>query len=500
MSMTRERSELVFDVAGMDCGDCARSVERAVSRLPGIARAEVNFGSATLTVVQAERAEEPDIGRSVHRAVDRAGYTAIQRRDGQIARTAREPWGRNRKLVPAIVATVLWLTAFVLGQVTGREAVSISLYALAIAGGGAPIARAGLVSLRSLRFDMNVLMSISVIGAAVLGEWSEAGLVVVLLPAAGYETNANVANLHWYLIYALFWVFIAPARTRAEIVLGALITALAVLSDPLTLILAPLLVLRLLEDRSRPALIIPAVYAVTLVVQLALGFFSDPGVRNAGSSWLDLPGIFGLRVAGSFLVGDLFLDDFWKPIGAPFPAVSALLVLGFLVVLWLRSERRTKVLVLLALGLSFAYLAIPLMLRGTERYLQRETFNLNGSRYVLLPILFLFVAFLAVLDDRSRALREDTRRRLQVAFTAGFAALVLTNFNNFAVRTAGPRWDEGLAAARQQCATAGGQPAGAPPLPGPIPGRELPPGDVRIPIAPNIPQQPFAVTVDCSKL
>ncbi len=34
--------------------------------------------------------------------------------------------------------------------------------------------------------------------------------------SAGYETNANVANLHWYLIYALFWVFIAPPRTRGR--------------------------------------------------------------------------------------------------------------------------------------------------------------------------------------------------------------------------------------------------------------------------------------------
>jgi len=179
MSTTSDRPALVFDVAGMDCGDCARSVERAVGRLPGVDRAEVNFGSATLMVVQSN-AEEPDIGRSVRRAVDRAGYAAILRSDGEVARTAREPWWRNRKLVPAIVATVLWFAALALGPVTGQGVVSTSLYALAIVIGGAPIARAGLASLRSLRFDMNVLMSISVIGAAVLGEWSEAGLVVVL--------------------------------------------------------------------------------------------------------------------------------------------------------------------------------------------------------------------------------------------------------------------------------------------------------------------------------
>ncbi|MGH2533206.1 MAG: heavy-metal-associated domain-containing protein, partial [Thermomicrobiales bacterium] len=41
---------VIFDVNGMDCGDCARSVERAVAALPGVADARVNFGAATLTV------------------------------------------------------------------------------------------------------------------------------------------------------------------------------------------------------------------------------------------------------------------------------------------------------------------------------------------------------------------------------------------------------------------------------------------------------------------
>jgi len=327
-----------------------------------------------------------------------------------------------------------------------------------------------------------------------------AGVVVVLLPATGYETNANVANLHWYLIYALFWVLIAPPVSTRGRWVAAVITAFAVLSDPLTIVLAPLVALMVIRDRSRPALVVPAVYAVTLAVQLGLGFFADPGERNAPSSLLELPGIYALRVTGSFLVGDLFLDDFWKPFGAAFAIVAALLVLGSLAFAWLRSEPRTRTFVVLALGLSFAYLAVPLMLRGTANFLDRELFNLNGSRYILLPILFLFVAFLAVLDDRAGAFRGERRRTVQAAFTVGFAALALVNFNIFAVRTAGPRWDEGLAGARQQCQTAGGRKPGSPPQRGSKPDRPLPVGDVRITVAPNIPDPPFAVTVDCSKL
>lgn len=181
MSIATERSALVFDITGMDCGDCAKSVERVVGQLRGVDRADVSFGAATLTVGKAlDVAEAADLERTVRRAVDRAGFAAVLRRDGQMGRISHEPWWKSRKLVPALAATLLWFAAFAVRQSTSQEGVSIALYAMAIVIGGAPIARAGLASLRALRFDMNVLMSVSVVGAALLGEWSEAGLVVVL--------------------------------------------------------------------------------------------------------------------------------------------------------------------------------------------------------------------------------------------------------------------------------------------------------------------------------
>jgi Cd2+/Zn2+-exporting ATPase len=181
MSVTSERTRLVFDVTGMDCGDCARSVERAVGQLPEVAKAEVSFGAATLTVDHAAgQRGGSDFERTVRRAVDRAGYAAILRRDGEITRVSHEPWWKSRKVLPAFIATLLWIAAFAVGHLTPNESISIALYVGAIVVGGTSIARAGIASLRALRFDMNVLMSISVVGAALLGEWSEAGIVVVL--------------------------------------------------------------------------------------------------------------------------------------------------------------------------------------------------------------------------------------------------------------------------------------------------------------------------------
>jgi Cd2+/Zn2+-exporting ATPase len=171
----------VFDIAGMDCGDCARSVERVVGQLPGVNSAVVSFGAATLTVATAGTDSSlPDQERAITRAVDRAGYTALPRTGGRRAFQVERPWWKNRKLAPTAVALVLWLLAVAAQFGRGLDPLAITLYLGAILIGGFPIGAVALASLRVLRLDMNVLMSISVIGAVALGEWSEAGLVVVL--------------------------------------------------------------------------------------------------------------------------------------------------------------------------------------------------------------------------------------------------------------------------------------------------------------------------------
>jgi cation transport ATPase len=65
---------LRFRIAGMDCADCALSVERVVAALPAVETARVNFGSATLTVVPGSGVTPPT--DEIVRTVARAGYQA----------------------------------------------------------------------------------------------------------------------------------------------------------------------------------------------------------------------------------------------------------------------------------------------------------------------------------------------------------------------------------------------------------------------------------------
>ncbi|MCO5216840.1 MAG: cadmium-translocating P-type ATPase [Thermomicrobiales bacterium] len=189
-------STLVFDVAGMDCADCARTVERVVAATPGVSSAQVNFSVGTLTVNANGNAHE-DLPRSISHNVDKAGYQAMLRDNGVRANIQSTPWYLNRSVLHSAAALVLWLIAFSLDHTTDLRSTAIGIYLAAIAIGGYPIARAAMQSVRVRRIDMNLLMTISVIGAAAIGEWSEGGLVVVLfslgtaLQALAFDRTRN---------------------------------------------------------------------------------------------------------------------------------------------------------------------------------------------------------------------------------------------------------------------------------------------------------------------
>lgn len=175
---------LRFRIAGMDCADCALSVERVVGALPGVDTARVNFGAATLTVVPEAEVALP--AAEIAATVARAGYHAVAEVDVQSAgQTPALTWWRDRRLLWVLLAAALWLTGIVLSYAGFESSFVTALFAGAIVLGGWPFARAGWQSAQARRLDMNVLMTVSAIGAALLGEWGEGAAVVVLFALGG---------------------------------------------------------------------------------------------------------------------------------------------------------------------------------------------------------------------------------------------------------------------------------------------------------------------------
>jgi len=160
-------------VTGMDCADCARNIERAVARMDGVSQAETSFATARLRVEY-----EPTI-LDLNRVGDRIrglGYGVL----GADETPPTTPWWRRRDALT--LAALVLLGAAVVADIAGAgAAVVTTLYAMAIAVGGAPVAKAGVNAARATRRpDINLLMTVAVIGAAAIGAWLEGALVVVL--------------------------------------------------------------------------------------------------------------------------------------------------------------------------------------------------------------------------------------------------------------------------------------------------------------------------------
>lgn len=168
----------VWPVEGMDCADCARNIERGVARLAGVQSAEVNFAGARLAVEYTAATTNPTtIARTVQSMGYRLGHddasdTSSGRLRGMLS---------DRKNLLVAIGLALTVVGIALAVAGAPESVSITAWSAAVVVAGWPVARKGIATVRAThRLDINALMMIAVIGAALIGEWLEAATVVVL--------------------------------------------------------------------------------------------------------------------------------------------------------------------------------------------------------------------------------------------------------------------------------------------------------------------------------
>lgn len=187
----------------MDCADCAKTIERGVSKLDGVTRCTLNFGAAVLKVEGASR-------EAVIQRVKALGYGVEDEARAAQASVATAPaaglagWvdrlptngivGFLRFLLQktdttlAVLGALLVLPSLIFVEIgplfTGVRPASPIFNALSLAAmlvAGLPIARSAWRAITINReININVLMTIAAIGAVVIGAYTEAGLVVVL--------------------------------------------------------------------------------------------------------------------------------------------------------------------------------------------------------------------------------------------------------------------------------------------------------------------------------
>lgn len=151
--------------------DCAARFKKDVAALPGVTRAELNFGASLLTV---EGVFNPE---AVVREGARHDIGVLP--EGAAVRAQRSYWQRHKRgIISGLAGLALVLGWFF--QLAGEPPVSITFYLAAAATGSAYTVRKAFFSLKKFHFDMNVLMVVAVTGAVLIGEWAEAAVVAFL--------------------------------------------------------------------------------------------------------------------------------------------------------------------------------------------------------------------------------------------------------------------------------------------------------------------------------
>lgn len=153
-----------------------------MKHLDGVVDAQVNFGASKLTVY----------GNATLEDLHEAGAfekLAIYPEKEKLPAQAKEPiWKRYGQLGLSL--------AFVIAGYLINENL---LFAAAILLGGYPLFKTGLKNLTRLEFDMKTLMTIAIIGAAIIGEWSEGAVVVLLFAISevleGYSMDKARASI-----------------------------------------------------------------------------------------------------------------------------------------------------------------------------------------------------------------------------------------------------------------------------------------------------------------
>lgn len=182
-----------FRISGMDCGDCASRIERTVARMPGVTAVSVSLiggrmsvdldGAGSDAVAVRERVAQLGFGITEDRTDEPPGHGAADGDDARasVVRRALRAWTHGSDAITAI-ASLLLVVAVVADLLLGAsQALAVALYVAPVVVGGVTIARTGVVgSWASRSPDMNLLMTIAVVGAAAIGAWAEAALVVVL--------------------------------------------------------------------------------------------------------------------------------------------------------------------------------------------------------------------------------------------------------------------------------------------------------------------------------
>ncbi|MDR5710065.1 MAG: cation-translocating P-type ATPase [Armatimonadota bacterium] len=163
-------------VEGMDCAECARTVEQVLTRLPGVQQVEV-FVAAEKVVVRFDPSRLNEA--AIRRAVEGAGYACAMREGEPREGVSLPSLGMFGALVGLVVAIVI-------GELLGvfqalERGVPWPLWTLGTLAAGFPAFRAVARATLHRRITAHTLMTAGVLAAAAVGEWATSFVLALFM-------------------------------------------------------------------------------------------------------------------------------------------------------------------------------------------------------------------------------------------------------------------------------------------------------------------------------
>ena len=167
-------SQTVLLVAGVDCSEEVAAIESALKATDHVREVKVSILSEKATIQHDGELTDPELILTL----ESAGLTA--KKEGDTTQSSNG--GKNVKLISVILSGTLTGIGILIGWLTDSAPTYLLeiLFSSAIITGAWFIVPKAIRTLRQRRFDMNVLMTIAVIGAIIIGEWAEAAAVTFL--------------------------------------------------------------------------------------------------------------------------------------------------------------------------------------------------------------------------------------------------------------------------------------------------------------------------------
>jgi Cd2+/Zn2+-exporting ATPase len=178
MDSDRQSTVSRIFVPAMDCPDEEKEIRAALGRLTGVEETVFHLFSRQIEV--RHRCDLEEI-LSALRAIAMEGHPL----DGSLRR-ADIPEATKEPLRAFFVAAVFLCAGAVLVFLSPLSPWADRLFLAAIVAGGARVAVRGAKELGNRSLGMNALMTVSIGGATLMGEWAEAGGVVTLFALANY--------------------------------------------------------------------------------------------------------------------------------------------------------------------------------------------------------------------------------------------------------------------------------------------------------------------------